>query len=147
MHGVLGRHRRLSAIVAAGAAAALTIGGISSAAAPAHPSYVSLAPHGAHVSSHVTVTWDPSVPLETAGGHPTSASCPTASFCAEVDLSGNAIIKSGGTWSAPSPVDSVALTSVSCASARRRCPRARATPARRCRPPRTWWSRRDTRRP
>ena len=55
----------------------------------------------------------------------TSVSCPTVSFCAAVDNSGQVLTYNGSTWSAPtivgtvagsSPVTLVPLTSVSCAS-------------------------------
>ncbi|HEV3213390.1 MAG TPA: hypothetical protein VGZ03_08355 [Acidimicrobiales bacterium] len=69
-------------------------------------------------SSHApTLAWGPAHRLEPSGGHPTSVSCPTSSFCVEVDLAGDVLTETAGTWSAPVNVDAVGLTAVSCASA------------------------------
>ncbi len=46
----------------------------------------------------------------------TSVSCPTSSFCAAVDKSGNVIIYSGSSWSTPVAVDPSILSSISCTS-------------------------------
>jgi hypothetical protein len=47
-----------------------------------------------------------------------SMSCPSESFCATIDGSGNAFILNGSTWSAPDSIDNnVQLDSVSCVSA------------------------------
>src|SRR5204862_457894 len=48
-----------------------------------------------------------------------SVSCPSATFCAAVDYSGNAVIFNGSSWSAPTSIDTrpaAALESPSCAS-------------------------------
>ena len=54
--------------------------------------------------------------LITAHGYPSAISCPTATFCAAVDLSGAALVRTSGTWSAPLTVDSSQLTAISCTS-------------------------------
>ena len=41
----------------------------------------------------------------TRGGRPDSVSCPTASFCAAVDGSGNALTYNGSSWSSPDSID------------------------------------------
>lgn len=48
----------------------------------------------------------------------TAVSCPTSTFCAAVDASGNAVTYDGSAWSAPTPVGGVsAFDAVSCSSA------------------------------
>ena len=47
----------------------------------------------------------------------TSVSCPTTSFCAAVDLKGNALTYHSGTWSPPENVTGPCLSSVSCTTA------------------------------
>jgi glycosyl hydrolase family 113 len=63
-----------------------------------------------------TPTWDAAQLIEPTGGHPTSVSCPTSSFCAEVDLGGDVLTETAGIWSAPTHIDQAGLVSVSCAS-------------------------------
>jgi hypothetical protein len=69
------------------------------------------------VAGATTVTWAAPQAVEPTGGHPSSVSCPTTTFCAAADLGGDVITETSGKWSVPLQVDSAPLVSVSCASA------------------------------
>jgi hypothetical protein len=69
-----------------------------------------------HVKSAVPVAWSGAKTIEPSGGYPSAIACPTASFCAEVDLSGDVATKVAGSWSAPKNIDGAPLVSVSCAT-------------------------------
>ncbi len=64
--------------------------------------------------------WTPPVAVDpvTGYGNLVSVSCPAATFCAAVDLSGNVTMWDGSKWSAPTPlaVGAALLSAVSCAS-------------------------------
>lgn len=83
--------------------------------APAPPASGSLGERRAGVAP--STTWDPTTPIEPMGGHPSSISCPTPSFCAEVDLAGAVRTEVDGTWSAPTIVDPSPLVSLACSAA------------------------------
>ena len=56
--------------------------------------------------------------LADSGGRLISISCSSASFCAAIDKSGNAVTYNGSSWTAPTKIDNPEwLVSVSCASA------------------------------
>ena len=69
--------------------------------------------------------WTSAVSVDPPHGNPNSVSCPSSSFCAEVDTNGNAFLYNGTSWSAGLRIDSsslgerfpVKLNAVSCASA------------------------------
>jgi hypothetical protein len=69
------------------------------------------------VASSTTVTWGAAQRVEPNGGHPSSVSCPTATFCVVADLGGDVITESSGRWSAALHLDSAPLVAVSCATA------------------------------
>ena len=72
---------------------------------------------GAHVAPHgASVSWGPAQPVEPTGGHPTSIACPAAGDCVAVDLGGDVLTETDGTWSAPLHIDANPLVAVSCAS-------------------------------
>ena len=72
-----------------------------------------VAPVGALAASG----WSPTATIE-GGIHPSSVSCPTASFCASVDVNGGAETFNGTSWSAPAAIDpGNDLVFVSCTSA------------------------------
>jgi len=77
---------------------------------------------GSPTSGSAAGTWSPAVHPEPAGqpaGYSgiNSVSCPTPSFCAAVDVGGNAILWNGSTWSKPTPASpNGTLNSVSCSS-------------------------------
>ena len=64
-----------------------------------------------------TVTQAATATIVQPRGFPSSLSCPTDTFCAAVDLSGSAMVRSSGGWSAPVSVDQNSLNAVSCTSA------------------------------
>lgn len=71
----------------------------------------------AHLTAGATtVSWGAAQQIEPTGGHPTSISCPTATFCVESDLGGDVLTEDSGHWSAPLHLDAVPIVSVSCAS-------------------------------
>ncbi|HEV3211866.1 MAG TPA: hypothetical protein VGZ03_00580 [Acidimicrobiales bacterium] len=88
---------------------ALALGGVG--VAVASPSV------GRASAPAVAVRWGAAHPVEPAGGHPSAISCPTPAFCAVADTAGGIVLDAAGTWTAPSGVDAVGITSVSCASA------------------------------
>jgi hypothetical protein len=69
-----------------------------------------------HVRAAVPVSWSAARTIEPSGGYPSSISCPTASFCAEVDLAGDVATKVAGSWTTPKNIDSASLVAVSCAT-------------------------------
>ncbi|MCL6104945.1 MAG: IPT/TIG domain-containing protein [Actinobacteria bacterium] len=76
------------------------------------------------VSIYNGSSWSPATPIDPPpSGYAvlntlTSVSCPSSSFCVAVDVGGNAITYSSGTWSTPLSVDgSNTINSVSCVSA------------------------------
>ncbi|MGA2530491.1 MAG: Ig-like domain-containing protein [Acidimicrobiales bacterium] len=60
--------------------------------------------------------WSQATPIDPLRGDLTSIACPTATFCAAVDGSGNVLTYDGSSWSSPVSVDS-GLTGVSCPTA------------------------------
>lgn len=64
-------------------------------------------------------TWHEPQVVDPAVPNPVSVSCPTATFCAEVDQTGNVATSNGTSWSEPVHITSEPseLTRVSCASA------------------------------
>ena len=69
---------------------------------------------GSSVPALAAAQWSAPAQID-AGNAITSVSCPTSSFCAAVDASGNAATFNGASWTAFSQVDSTNdITSVSC---------------------------------
>lgn len=81
------------------------------------PAAAGLASRASVAPMATSVAWSAAQRVETTGGHPTSISCPTAAFCAEVDLGGDVLTETSGTWSAPLNIDQAGLVSISCTSA------------------------------
>ena len=50
-------------------------------------------------------SWSAPATIDPGGAAPVSVSCPSTSFCAAVDGSGDALFYDGSGWSAPAPVD------------------------------------------
>jgi hypothetical protein len=91
--------------------AALVLGGmgVSAAAAPGPgPGRVTV---GA-----IPMVWGLAHGVEPTGGHPSAISCGVAGSCVVVDTAGDVVVETDGVWGAPTNVDAVALTSVSCVS-------------------------------
>lgn len=61
--------------------------------------------------------WQQAVIVDPAG-RPSGVSCPTDGFCVMVDRAGSAYTYRRGSWSAPTPIVSTQLTSVSCSTLR-----------------------------
>ncbi|MFC6705042.1 hypothetical protein [Flexivirga alba] len=65
-----------------------------------------------------SVAWGSAASVDPPQGDPQSISCPTSSFCAAVDTSGNALTWNGTRWTSPQRIDRAGdgLFSVSCPS-------------------------------
>jgi len=108
---VAGAVGAVAALLLVGASAASGTSGLREATPPrARPAAVATLPNWGYV-----------LPIDRPSGSVpaiASVSCPTESFCAAVDNSGNVLVFKGRTWSRPAnlDVDTYGFTSVSCAT-------------------------------